>query len=204
MITTETALEERIVADSYFLDAIKIGKVRGGHPEGVLGVHIEHILDAVPLFPDTMREQLRLGALLHDIGKFAEYWKPHLRPEGINDREHDHLQTRSNRFRQDFAFPPECKDEYTPTHALYSWQYAEQFLDDATTLSLIRYHDTAHRLSRKTHQDDIYRKYFSASPELFVAFAYIDSIDREKDTAYGLERRLVRLDLMKPILPQAS
>ncbi len=66
----ETNTEERIINSELFKHAILWGVARPGHPEGNLGTHIKHILDYINKSDQTeYRKDLRLLALLHDIGK---------------------------------------------------------------------------------------------------------------------------------------
>ena len=67
------ALEKQIFLDKEFLTAIKTGKSREFHREGSVKNHICDILEYIENKYKSNKEykNLRLLAILHDVGKFA-------------------------------------------------------------------------------------------------------------------------------------
>jgi len=70
-ILPENSLEEKIVESDVFKIAADFGNIRKGHPEGKIGIHIKEILDFIDKQNwQNYRKDLRLLALLHDLGKY--------------------------------------------------------------------------------------------------------------------------------------
>ncbi len=78
-IIAKNGIEEKIISSEDFKKCKNYGKVRRGHPEGIVGKHIQNILDYIEenYKEDPDYENLRLLALLHDIGKFEGNNMPH-------------------------------------------------------------------------------------------------------------------------------
>ncbi len=78
-IIAKNEIEERIISSKDFKKCKNYGRIRSGHPEGIVGKHIQNILDYIEenYKEDPDYEKLRLLALLHDIGKFEGYNIPH-------------------------------------------------------------------------------------------------------------------------------
>ncbi len=68
-------LERAILRDPEVMEGLTHGKPRWGHPEGAVSAHVAElwgIVDAIAsMLPSAEARDLRLLALLHDIGKFA-------------------------------------------------------------------------------------------------------------------------------------
>src|SRR5262249_29773161 len=68
----ETLLEKEIAADPQWLQGIRWGTPRPGHPEGQVMFHIRDVLNNIDQFfgGDDDRSRLRLIALIHDTFKY--------------------------------------------------------------------------------------------------------------------------------------
>jgi hypothetical protein len=192
----ETDRERRVVADHFFQQAIRIGRPREYHTEGNLGAHISHILTAIDnVGKPAMRRDLRLSALLHDVGKFAFLCE---REEYMPDLTADEKSVFCNdsvRFRQEFQYPEAAIDPFIPEHALVSHQYAKQFVSDHNILDLIKYHDTYLKIYDIRHtpaygKDLITRYYGDKDPALYVLFSYVDSATRSKNVTLWMQQEL--------------
>src|ERR1700760_1220317 len=67
----ETELERRVTSEPELLEGVAWGEPRAGHPEGPVGTHVSHLLDAIDRSGETgeRREALRFMALVHDAFK---------------------------------------------------------------------------------------------------------------------------------------
>lgn len=74
-ISGETDLERNILQSDVFEIAASFGHARKGHEEAEVGIHIKQILDFIDKKDwQKYRSDLRLLALLHDLGKYrVEY-----------------------------------------------------------------------------------------------------------------------------------
>ncbi len=179
-ITPENDLEKSILASEIFKIAARFGNQRKGHPEGMLGVHIQQILDYINLQNwQEFRPDLRVLAMLHDLGKpkvvYSE--KGHVVGKG---------------------------------HSEYSEEIAREFISDERLLRLIRIHDKYFHFysdeSRGRFKEDKFRGiYQPLDLETLTRFNYADSNNREKDsivwfedTCYRLGLRDTRIYLMEP------
>jgi hypothetical protein len=210
MIVAETDFEKRIVYDDFFRSAIQLGTPRKSHPEGLLGIHIEHILRAIDDLDFPQRELLRSSALLHDVGKFAKLYKRHdYKSPEMSEDQWNELAVKSKLFESRFAYPREERDIHTPGHAFYSREFAKSFTQRQELLDLVQYHDTAAKVKWKNYPREEVKsqvlKYFgNKDVASFIRFAYVDSIDREKDTSIWLQQQCLKLGLLKePVLPAA-
>lgn len=68
-------LEQTILRDPQVAQGLVYGKPRWGHPEGAVGAHVAELWGIIDAVGDMLTPaetcDLRLLALLHDIGKFA-------------------------------------------------------------------------------------------------------------------------------------
>ena len=71
IIKPETILERRIIVDPKFVEGVLWGKVRSGHPEGLVIHHIGDVLNNIDKYGDKfIREKLRFIAIVHDSFKY--------------------------------------------------------------------------------------------------------------------------------------
>jgi len=199
MILANNSLEKAILRDEYFQSFLTMGRSRNEHPEGLLGIHVQHVLEAIDELPDQRRRaMLRLGALLHDVGKLAGFEsKQDYRPDGAGEEQIARLVQASRSFRQEF--PYHATDDYVPEHALYSVEFARRFVSDTELLDLIKYHDTGLKIYDHAidNQDALLLHYFGEKDAgLFVLFSYVDAADREKTKALWMQSRFRKLGLL--------
>jgi len=71
IVKPENGIEEAIIATSEFIEGVDYGRIRNGHPEGKIILHIKEVLANIDKFygEDTDRNDLRLIALVHDTFK---------------------------------------------------------------------------------------------------------------------------------------
>src|SRR6267154_5623205 len=67
----ETELERRLAGDPEMLRGLAWGEPRAGHPEGPVGTHVAHLLEALDRSGESgeRRELLRFVVLVHDSFK---------------------------------------------------------------------------------------------------------------------------------------
>jgi hypothetical protein len=147
----ETDLERRVVAEPELLEGLAWGEPRAGHPEGAVGTHVAHLLDALDQSGETgeRRELLRLMALVHDSFKYQ-----------VRER------------------LPRVGENH---HAMRARRFAERFSDDERLLSAIEFHDRPYALWRKLQRrGKLDERGFSrmmrriTDPELFLRFIELD------------------------------
>jgi hypothetical protein len=147
----ETDLERRVVAEPELLEGLAWGEPRAGHPEGAVGTHVAHLLDALDQSGETgeRRELLRLMALVHDAFKYQ-----------VRER------------------LPRVGENH---HAMRARRFAERFSDDERLLSAIEFHDRPYALWRKLlRRGKLDERGFSrmmrriTDPELFLRFIELD------------------------------
>ena len=178
---------------------MRLGRPRQGHPEGVLGIHVMHILAAIDRLPETGdRALLRIAALLHDCGKFASLATVKgYQPVNVSVEELEELIKASCDFRKEFLATEH--DPYVPEHAVFSRNFAMRFIDDQTILDLIKFHDTGWKIfeEHESRQDELLRNYFAGrDAALFVLFSYVDAVDRSKEIPLWLQRKLMTLQVL--------
>lgn len=115
----ENELEHRLMSDPDLLAGLAWGEPRSGHPEGSVGVHVSHLLEALDSWdePADRREKLRFIALVHDAFKGDVI-------ERLPRVGRNHHADRARRF-------------------------AEGFTDDHDVLGTIQHHDRPYGLWRK-------------------------------------------------------
>lgn len=154
----ETDLERAVSADPELLAGLAWGKPRHGHPEGRVGAHVQHLLEAIDEgnVSDEARRQLRFVALVHDAFKYRVHeWLP----KGGGNH-----------------------------HAARARRFAEAFTEDEPLLAMLELHDRPYGLWRKMrrrgHADDAA---FDAmmqrvpDPRLFLRFIELDGATEGKD-----------------------
>ena len=147
----ETELERRIVAEPDLLEGLAWGQPRAGHPEGAVGTHVSHLLEAIERDGETgeRRELLRFMAIVHDAFKYRG--RERLPRAGEN-----HHGTRARRF-------------------------AERFTDDERVLAAIEFHDRPYAIWRKLQRrgkldERALRRMLKriSDPDLFLRFIELD------------------------------
>ncbi len=68
-LVPEGPKETGLLSDERVRDALALGSVRAGHPEGILGLHVQRQWEFVDRTQLPRRREQRLIALLHDLGK---------------------------------------------------------------------------------------------------------------------------------------
>jgi hypothetical protein len=147
----ETDLEREIVSQPELLEGLAWGEPRAGHPEGAVGLHVSHLLEALDRSGATgeQRELLRLMALVHDSFKYQV--RERLPRVGANH------------------------------HAMRARRFTERFTDDERVLAAIEFHDRPYALWRKLNRcGKLDERGFSRmmeripDPELFLRFIELD------------------------------
>jgi hypothetical protein len=147
----ETELERQVFAEPELRAGLAWGEPRAGHPEGAVGVHVAHLLDAIERSGDTeeRRELLRFMALVHDSFKYQ-----------VRER------------------LPRVGENH---HAMRARRFAERFTDDERVLAAIQFHDRPYglwrKLQRKGKLDERgFRRMMRCipDPELFLRFIELD------------------------------
>jgi hypothetical protein len=147
----ETELERRVSREPELLRGLAWGEPRTSHPEGPVGTHVSHLLDALEASGDSgeRREMLRFIALVHDA--FKSQVRERLPRVGENH------------------------------HALRARRFAERFTDDERVLSTIELHDKPYALWRKLQRrgkldERGFRRMMKRvpDPELFLRFIELD------------------------------
>jgi HD domain len=147
----ETDLESELTSDPELLQGLAWGEPRAGHPEGPVGIHVSHLLDAIDERGETgeRRELLRAIALVHD--SFKSQVRQRLPRVGENH------------------------------HAMRARRFAERFSDDPRVLATIELHDRPYALWRKMRRkgrldERAFRKMMDRvpDPELFLTFIELD------------------------------
>jgi HD domain len=147
----ETELERRVTAEPELLEGLAWGEPRAGHPEGAVGTHVSHLLEALDRSGETgeRRELLRFMALVHDSFKYK-----------VRER------------------LPRAGENH---HAMRARRFAEGFTDDERVLAAIQFHDRPYALWRKLNRrgkldERAFRKMLKQipDPELFVRFIELD------------------------------
>src|SRR3954449_6462015 len=155
----ETELERRVVQEPELLEGLAWGEPRAGHPEGAVGTHVSHLLDALDRSGETgkRREQLRLMALVHDAFKYQ-----------VRDR------------------LPRVGENH---HAMRARRFAQQFVEDQGLLAAIEFHDRPYALWRKMNRrgkldERGFRRMVRRvqDPELFLHFIELDGSTEGKRT----------------------
>jgi hypothetical protein len=148
----ETELERRLAGDPQMLRGLAWGEPRAGHPEGPVGTHVSHLLEALERSGESgeRRELLRFIVLVHD--SFKAQVRERLPRVGENH------------------------------HAMRARRYAEKLIDDERVLATIELHDRPYSLWRKMHRrgkvdERGFRRMMKRipDPELFLRFIELDA-----------------------------
>jgi hypothetical protein len=148
----ETELERRLADDPQMLRGLAWGEPRAGHPEGPVGTHVSHLLEALERSGESgeRRELLRFIVLVHD--SFKAQVRERLPRVGENH------------------------------HAMRARRYAEKLIDDERVLATIELHDRPYSLWRKMHRrgkvdERGFRRMMKRipDPELFLRFIELDA-----------------------------
>jgi hypothetical protein len=149
--TPETDLERAVSKDPELLAGLAWGEPRAGHPEGSVGAHVGHLLDALNQADDPRewRSLLRFIALVHDSFKYrVREWLP---KNGANH------------------------------HAARAREFAERFTDDERLLATLEHHDRPYALWRRMRRrgrldESGFEEMMRAipDPQLFLRFIELD------------------------------
>jgi hypothetical protein len=148
----ETELERRLAGDPEMLRGLAWGEPRAGHPEGPVGTHVSHLLEALERSGESgeRRELLRFIVLVHD--SFKSQVRERLPRVGENH------------------------------HAMRARRFAEKLIDDERVLATIQLHDRPYALWRKMHRrgkvdERGFRRMMKRipDPELFLRFIELDA-----------------------------
>jgi hypothetical protein len=173
----ETDLERRVTADQELLEGLAWGEPRAGHPEGAVGTHVSHLLEALDRSGETgeRRELLRFMALVHDA--FKSQVRERLPRVGENH------------------------------HAMRARRFAERFTDDERVLAAIEFHDRPYALWRKLKRrgkldERGLQRMLSRipDPDLFVRFIQLDGSTEGKrpEPIEWFREELVKRGLIDP------
>jgi len=140
-----------VASDPELLEGLAWGEPRASHPEGAVGNHVAHLLEAIDRSGETgeRRELLRFMALVHDSFKYQ-----------VRER------------------LPRAGENH---HAMRARRFAERYTDDERLLSAIQFHDRPYALWRKLQRrGKLDERGFNrmmrcvTDPELFLRFIEID------------------------------
>ena len=197
-------VEEKIIKDKEFLTAIKLGRPRAGHSEGTVGIHVIHIINYIDKNYKNKEyyKDLRIIALLHDIGKFAflEERRDEYLPK-LSENESKKMISECRKFKKKYYLQrsiPKNMRKYnlTTKHAYASYQFAKKFLQNKKILELIRYHDLAQDMKweydkTKTYDTKIFKKIFTnINLKVYVKFLECDNCNRIDNTSEWLKKQL--------------
>ncbi|WP_372366344.1 hypothetical protein [Candidatus Uabimicrobium sp. HlEnr_7] len=193
-------VESRVLADPQFQIALDLGKVRKGHLEGQLGYHIENILQYIEanFKSDRDYEKLRIIGIIHDMGKLGELVDNINKYMPSNAKNSKFYLEASQNFIKEIGKQPD--KGYVPAHAMYSYEFAKKHTIDKQVLEVIKFHDTAFRLSKleKTLPYKIYKKigihikkvFASLDNELMLKFMEVDNSGRDTEIVTWLKTKL--------------
>ena len=117
--TPESDLERELAGDPEICKGLAWGQPRKGHPEGSVGTHVGHLLDALDEEGEEpeRRRLLRAIALVHDSMKYrVQEWRPKVRGNH---------------------------------HASRARRAAARYTDDERILAVVEHHDRPYNLWRK-------------------------------------------------------
>src|SRR5204863_6247694 len=153
------------------LEGLAWGQPRAGHPEGAVGTHVAHLLDALDRngVRGEERELLRFMGIVHDAFKYQ-----------VRER------------------LPRVGENH---HAMRARRFAERFTDDERVLATIELHDRPYALWRKMRRkgrldERRFRRMIERipDPELFLRFIELDGSTEGKrpEPMAWLREELVR------------
>ena len=147
----ETELERRVVAQPELLEGLAWGEPRASHPEGAVGTHVGHLLEALDRSGASGEERdlMRFMAIVHDAFKYQ-----------VRER------------------LPRVGENH---HAMRARRFAQRFTDDERLLVAIELHDRPYALWRKMkRRGKLDERGFERmirrirDPELFLRFIELD------------------------------
>jgi len=195
-------VEARILKDKDFLAAIKIGRPRKSHEEGTVGAHIVLILGYIEknYRESKYYEDLRILALLHDIGKIVGLEKrPDLLQPDMPKKKLVGLINDSRRFAKKYQTRiPENLTKYpvTKSHAFHSREFAKRFIKSKRLLDLIKYHDLAYDMLLEYQNTGRYDKrtfiniFSKLDIRLYLIFQKCDNCTRKNEISKWLKEQL--------------
>ena len=167
-LVPESEEEAELLADERVRIALAVGEPRRGHPEGVLGLHVQRQWEYIERSSLPGRREQRLIALLHDLGK-------NLLADGGRAGE----------------------GSVRIGHAERSARFAEKVGLEPAVAEIIRLHDEnwyAFQRWRKSGELDhraLADSYEGVDLAVLVPFKYADNCDRELFPVFWFEHRLV-------------
>ena len=179
LLRPETPLERAFLEDPSFLEGLKWGTPRYGHPEGAVYKHIIEVcsnIDAMNLDVE-MREKLRVIAFVHDTFKYCEH-------KGT-------------------------PRDWTKHHAIFAKNFLEKYTDDKTLLKVVEFHDEAYycwRLHYIYHNPDGSESRLNAllrvlgnDLQLYYLFFKCDTLTGDKNLAplRWFETNIPNIDITK-------
>ena len=169
-IIAEGCIESEIVQSEVFQNNLSFNSNPTGRPEKILGVHIGKILDFIEGQGwDRYRPNLRLMALLHDIGK--PYVKRSLSGNVVG-LGHTRI---SEQIAEDFL------DDASVLRLIVIHDRYKHFFDDCACGRL--------------NLEKFARVYRGADLDTLARFHYADSNDRSKDSSKWVDDKFVELGL---------
>lgn len=173
----ETDLEREVSRRPELLEGLAWGEPRAGHPEGAVGTHVAHLLQAIEADgeSDERRQLLRFVALVHDAFKYK-----------VRER------------------LPRAGENH---HAMRARRFAQRFTDDERLLATIELHDRPYALWRKMRRKNRldergFRRMMKKieDPELFLRFIELDGSTEGKrpEPIEWFRDELVRRGILEP------
>ncbi len=194
-IRPTTPLEKKILNNKVFQEATQIGRPRPWHPEGTIKNHIIQLLRHIDrkYYSKEYYTELRIIALLHDVGKFAKVpQQPALFMPDCSRKKQQEFIRDAEQFRKKYDAPLHIKKkykayQYTRGHAYRSYAFARQFVKKKNILDIIRYHDLAHEFMSAekhtgTYDAALFTQIFSRiNIELYTAFLECEHTSRQSN-----------------------
>lgn len=169
-IVTENELEELILNSEQYEKAEIFGNPRPGHPEGTVGLHVKQILEFIDKQDwEKYRKELRILALLHDIGKPLVKYSEN---GHVIDKGHSAISEGISRKFSD--------DERLLYLISIHNKYIHHFRDEE---------------KNRFNERKFVETYLGSDLELLTRFHYADSNNREKDSSKWFDDKSFKLGL---------